>query len=65
MPHTHPNRPTQVIAAQRTRRGEVQYLVKWKGFELYSREDSWLSKEDLAGAPDVLSAWTNAHPELA
>ena len=43
------------ILRSRQRRGRTQYLVKWKGCDV--SENSWLTKQDLVNAPDVLAAF--------
>lgn len=43
------------IIRSRKRRGRLQYLVKWKGCDV--SENSWLTKQDLANAPEVLDAF--------
>ncbi|KAK1867157.1 hypothetical protein I4F81_009666 [Pyropia yezoensis] len=43
------------IIRSRKRRGRLQYLVKWKGCDI--SENSWLTKQDLVNAPEVLDAF--------
>lgn len=40
------------VLRSRKRRGRLQYLVQWKGYD--ASENSWVSHQDLKNAPDVL-----------
>ena len=44
------------------KKGEKEYLVKWKGFTASHNE--WLKEGDLAGAPEVLERFRREQEHL-
>ncbi len=47
------------IVGHREKRGEQQYLVRWKGFD--DSENLWLSEAELVHARDLLAEYQQAH----
>ena len=45
----------EAILGHRERAGELQFLVKWRGFD--DGENMWLTEAELVDAPDLLSAY--------
>ncbi|OAV92821.1 hypothetical protein PTTG_02080 [Puccinia triticina 1-1 BBBD Race 1] len=49
----------ETIKKHRKERGEIQYLVGWKGYK--SDDDTWEPKENLSGAVELLKKYRLAH----
>ena len=49
----HEEYEVECILTHRRRRGRLQYLVKWKGYD--DHENSWVNKNDLENAQELLS----------
>lgn len=47
----------QRFSTEKGKKRKVEYLVRWLNYP--PSEDSWVSLEDLDGAPDVLLEWNN------
>ena len=48
--------PVESILKKRTRKGEVEYLVRWEGYP--EEYDEWLSEEAMGNAQDLINEFT-------
>ena len=51
------------ILDSRLHRGQLEYLVKWLGFD--DSENRWVTADDIAGAPELLQSFHKKNPTCA